>query len=89
MKWTAAAVGDLKRLFDFLHSVSPTAAKATAERLKLAPARLQMQPRMGKPLPEFEPREVRRIIVGDYELRYEFAKDLIYVLRIWHTRESR
>lgn len=37
----------------------------------------------------YEPRDVRRIVVGHYELRYEIARDTIFVLRIWHTREQR
>jgi len=36
-----------------------------------------------------EPREVRRIIVGDYELRYEIADATIFILRLWHSRENR
>jgi hypothetical protein len=38
---------------------------------------------------EFEPREVRRILVGRYEMRYEIESDSIFVLRLWHTREQR
>jgi len=29
--------------------------------------------------------EVRRLLVGDYELRY----DVINLIRLWHTREHR
>ena len=52
--------------------------------------KLQMNnPRIGEQLFEFEPREVRRLIVGQYELRYEMQGETIYVLRLWHTRERR
>lgn len=54
-----------------------------------APRRLLEHPRLGEKLEEFEPREVRRILVGRYEMRYEIAVDTIYVLRLWHTREDR
>jgi hypothetical protein len=40
-------------------------------------------------LEEFEPREVRRILVGKYEMRYEIQESTIYILRLWHTREDR
>lgn len=36
-----------------------------------------------------EAREVRRILVGEYELRYEIRDSIVYVLRLWHTREDR
>ncbi len=37
----------------------------------------------------FQPREVRRLLVGQYEIRYEVKKSSVYLLRIWHTREKR
>jgi len=53
------------------------------------PTSLPTNPRLGERLGEFEPREVRRILVGHYELRYEIQESIIYVLRLWHTRELR
>jgi plasmid stabilization system protein ParE len=38
---------------------------------------------------EFSPREVRRILVRNYEIRYEIKNMAIYILRVWHTREHR
>jgi len=32
---------------------------------------------------------VRRIIVGQYEIRYDVIGEVIRVLRIFHTREDR
>jgi cupin superfamily acireductone dioxygenase involved in methionine salvage len=32
---------------------------------------------------------VRRVIVGEYEVRYEVRGSGIFVLRLWHTREDR
>lgn len=54
-----------------------------------APGRLLTQPRMSRRLDEFDPREVRRILVGNYEMRYEMQGDTLLVLRIWHVREDR
>jgi plasmid stabilization system protein ParE len=53
------------------------------------PDRLLDYPRIGEKLDAFEPREVRRIIVGNYELRYEIVAGTIIVLRLWHCRENR
>ena len=89
LKWTGRAVSDLARLHEFLAPVNPAAASRTVQSLTAAPASLLVNPRMGKRLQEFDPREVRRIIVGQYELRFEIAAATIYVLRIWHTREDR
>jgi plasmid stabilization system protein ParE len=57
--------------------------------LTAAPVRLLEHPRIGEKLEEFEPREVRRVLAGHYEMRYEIKESTIYVLRLWHTREDR
>jgi len=89
LKWTGRALSDLARLFEFLSSVNQAAAAKTVQGLTAAPVTLLTNPRIGEALFEFEPREVRRIIVGQYEMRYEIQGERIYVLRIWHTRETR
>lgn len=89
LKWTSKALSDLARLYDFLALVNKRAAASTVQSLTAAPIRLLEHPRIGEKLEEFEPREVRRILVGHYEIRYEIQESIIYVLRLWHTREYR
>ncbi|MBY5542956.1 type II toxin-antitoxin system RelE/ParE family toxin [Rhizobium leguminosarum] len=89
IKWTSKAVSVVARLYDFLAPVDRLAAARTVQALTKAPARLLEQPRLGERLEEFDPREVRRILVGRYELRYEIQQSAIYILRLWHTREDR
>lgn len=89
LQWTSKALSDLTRLHEFLASVNKPAAARTVQSLTAAPASLLANPRIGERLDEFEPREVRRILVGHYEMRYEIQESIIYVLRLWHTREDR
>ncbi|MFA5809721.1 MAG: type II toxin-antitoxin system RelE/ParE family toxin [Thermoleophilia bacterium] len=89
VKWTARALSDLVRLYEFLTSVDRQAAAHTVQALAATPRSLLAHPRIGEKLEEFEPREVRRILVGHYEMRYEIRESVIYVLRLWHTREDR
>jgi plasmid stabilization system protein ParE len=89
LKWTSKALSDLSRLYDFLALVNRQAAAHAVRSLTAAPARLLEHPRLGEKLEEFKPREVRRILVGQYEMRYEIQGSTIYVLRLWHTRENR
>nr|WP_305045936.1 type II toxin-antitoxin system RelE/ParE family toxin [Geoalkalibacter sp.] len=89
MKWTSKAVSDLARLYDFLAPVNQQAAARTVQVLTSAPTSLLANPRIGEKLEEFEPREIRRILIGHYEMRYEIQESTIYVLRLWHTREDR
>jgi plasmid stabilization system protein ParE len=89
LKWTGKAQSDLARLHEFLAPANRLAAARTVQSLTNAPARLLEQPRIGEKLEEFGSREVRRIQVGRYEMRYEIQGPTIYVLRLWHTREDR
>lgn len=89
LKWTSRALSDLSRLYEFLAPVNRLAAARTVQSLTAAPTTLLTNPRIGERLEEFEPREVRRILVGQYEMRYEIQASTIYMLRLWHTREDR
>ena len=89
LQWTSHALEDLERLYEFLEPVNPRAAARAVQALVASPARLLKHPRIGEQLDEFEPREVRRILVGPYEIRYEIQGSTIFVLRLWHAREDR
>jgi plasmid stabilization system protein ParE len=85
LKWANHALSDLARLYEFLAPVNQQAAVRTVQALTT----LLMNPRIGEQLFEFEPREVRRLVVAQYEMRYEIQDSIIYILRLWHTREDR
>jgi plasmid stabilization system protein ParE len=87
-QWTGKASSDLVRLHAHLSPVAPRRRRAV-QQLAHAPDRLIDYPRIGEKLEAYEPREVRRIIVGNYELRYEIANATIFILRLWHCRENR
>ena len=89
LRWTSKALSDLVRLRGFLAFANMPAAVRTVKSLTAAPDSLVGNPRIGEKLEEFEPREVRRILVGRYEMRYEIVDSTIYILRLWHTREER
>lgn len=90
LMWTSKALSDLSRVYDFLAFSNPAAAARVVQTLTQAPiALLAKNPRMGEQLFQFMPHEVRRMVVTDYEIRYEIIDSTIYILRIWHTRENR
>lgn len=90
LKWTSKALSDITRLYEFLALVNQAAAARTVQQLTTAPVTLLLtNPRIGERLEEFEPRDVRRIQIGHYEMRYEIVDSTLYLLRLWHTREDR
>ena len=82
LKWTSKALSDLARLYEFLAAVNQPAAARTVQQLTSAPTTLLINPRIGERLEEFESRDVRRILVGHYEIRYEIVGSTIYLLRL-------
>jgi plasmid stabilization system protein ParE len=89
LQWTSKALDDLARLHSFLYPTNPEAATKTVQALTRAAGQLSRYPRLGERLDQFPVNEVRRIIVGHYEMRYEIRDAVIYVARLWHTREDR
>lgn len=89
IEWTNKALMDLARLYDFLAPLNQNAAARLIQNLTKAPNKLLGNPRIGEKLDEFLPQEVRRILIGAYEIRYEIREQTIYLLRVWHTREER
>lgn len=89
LRWTASAHADLARVHEFLRPVNPAAAARVVRQLIAGTKRIPAHPRLGARLPGFGAREIRRIVVGDYEIRYELAETDVFVLRIFHTREDR
>ncbi len=73
LQWTSRSLSDLTRLYEFLASVNQTVAARAVQSLTTAPITLLTNPRIGEQLFEFEPREVRRILVGKHEVRYEIC----------------
>lgn len=89
IQWTSKASADLVRLHEYLSAVAPEAAARVVRQLAHAPERLLEFPRIGEGLEAYAPREIRRIFVGRYEMRYEIAGGSIFILRLWHSRENR
>ena len=89
ISWTNKALSDLTRLYEFLAAVNKPAAVHIVQSLVSAPKLLLTNPRIGERHEEFDPREVRKLLIQHYEMRYEIQESTIYILRLWHTRENK
>lgn len=87
--WSLRALTDLARVQGFLASVDRDAARAARERLEAAAERLLDFPRLGQRVEQHLDAEVRRLIVGDYELRYAVEPARIVIAHVWHGCENR
>ena len=89
IQWTRPAFKDAARLYEFIASDNPVIAAGVLEGIRAGTARLSQFPQMGERLKKYDPRHVRRIFIGPYEVRYEVKNDAVTILRLWHARERR
>ena len=91
VSWSPEALDDLKRLHDFLASHSPRAAAQSTIDLIDGVAYIANNSGLAVALPQFAPADVRRALISQYEIRFEFdlAENAINVVRIFSQREDR
>jgi plasmid stabilization system protein ParE len=89
LHWSDEALADLDRLFDFLAVNNPAAAERAVRFLLSAPNVLLANPAMGPRIDKLEAEQVRRLVVGSYEVRYRTTGQMVEIVRVFHTREDR
>ena len=89
VEWTDRAYLDIQRLYEFQLVCDPGSVGNIIDALLLAPERLIEHPRIGEAIKDWPGREVRRLLVGRYELRYDIVGHKIRILRLFHARENR
>jgi plasmid stabilization system protein ParE len=89
LRWSPSSYDDLRRIHEFLEPVDPAAAIRAVQAVVARVRRIPVQPRLGERLPGFGDREVRKVLVRNYEIRYEVTGGDLCILRIFHTREHR
>jgi plasmid stabilization system protein ParE len=90
LAWDRSPLADIDRLYAFLALKSPPqAAKKAAVAISSAPEVLLQQPRLGPRIEASVKEEVRRLIVGQYEIWYAIRDQEVRVMRVFHVREDR
>jgi plasmid stabilization system protein ParE len=89
IKGPSRSLEDVAQLQAFLAEVNRPAAAKIMRSFTTSAEQLREHPRSGERLEEFAPRDVRLLIVGQYEMRYEIAEQGIFILRLWHGNEDR
>jgi plasmid stabilization system protein ParE len=90
--WTPRALLDIQRLYRFLASRNPDAARRAVKAIRAGVGLLAKQPRMGRPADD--PPQSRDWNIdfghGGYVARYHYdeAADLVTVLAVRHQKES-
>lgn len=85
--WTNPALNDLHEIMEYIGRDSVHYARQFGERMVDSLDRLEMYPRCGRVVPEFEGEtelEIRQIIYGSYRILYVVKDNAAYICAIVH-----
>ncbi|MDP3871681.1 MAG: type II toxin-antitoxin system RelE/ParE family toxin [Methyloversatilis sp.] len=89
--WSQPALSDVQRLYRFLASASPDAARRAIKTIREEVKVLALQPAIGRPVDDL-PDEFREWMVdfGDsgYVVRYHIGMDVVTLLAVRHQKET-
>jgi plasmid stabilization system protein ParE len=84
VRWTAAALRDLRSAADYVARDSPRYASFLSRQARDSARSLAELSERGRIVPEFEDPQVRELILHSYRLIYYVADDMIHVMGLIH-----
>jgi len=89
VKYSPESIQDLRRVVEFVANKNSYAARRIAIDLQEGVDRLKKFPEIGLPvLKATDPEKIRDLYVNNNTVRYLITEEIIYVLRIWHSKEN-
>ena len=89
VNYSPESIEDLQRVVEFVENKNPYAARRIAIDLQEGISRLKQFPEIGLPvLKATDSEKIRDLYVSNYTVRYLITAEIIYVLRVWHSKEN-
>lgn len=86
VNWTVQSINDIENIADFIAKDSERYAKIQVDRFFKAVEVLEINPKIGRLVPEFNNETIRELILGNYRIIYHFVSaDLIDILTVHHS----
>jgi plasmid stabilization system protein ParE len=87
--WSKTATDDLAAIFDYYDRTSHHAAKTVIDRIIKATGTLELFPRSGRMIPQYQHDNLREIIAGDYHVLYYLPNDeTVEIAAILHSSKT-
>ena len=87
IRWTTQASEDVEAIAQFIARDSEFYAKIFVSELLNTIERLETFPQSGRMVPEFELKNIREIILGNYRIIYRTEKENPVILTIHHSSQ--
>ncbi len=89
LRYSPESIDDLQRVVEFVEVKNPFAARRIAIDLQEGVDKLKQFPKIGLAvLKAPDPEKIRDLYISNYTVRYLIADEIIYILRIWHSKEN-
>ncbi|MEI6815993.1 MAG: type II toxin-antitoxin system RelE/ParE family toxin [Bacteroidota bacterium] len=85
IKWTKLALKDLDSIDDYISQDSTYYAQKIIENILDSVKILLAHPLSGRIVPEFEKKEIRELIIGNYRIVYKIYPKKISIVRVHHA----
>ena len=84
IEWTRTSLRDLESIHNYIALDSPRYAAITVDRINKMAESLELFPRGGAIVREFDREDIRQKLVGNYRLIYHLVDDRIVILGVIH-----
>lgn len=89
VRYSPEAIADLQRVVEFVEVKNPFAARRIAIDLQEGVDKLKHFPQIGLSVSRAsDPEQIRDLYIDSHTVRYLIANEIIYILRIWHSKEN-
>ncbi|MEQ3631881.1 type II toxin-antitoxin system RelE/ParE family toxin [Thalassolituus sp.] len=89
VEYSPESMKDLQRVVEFVEVKNPYAARRIAIDLQEGNFKLKQFPEIGLPVIKApDPEKIRDLYIGAYTVRYLITSGIVYILRVWHSKEN-
>ncbi|RLD16286.1 type II toxin-antitoxin system RelE/ParE family toxin [candidate division KSB1 bacterium] len=85
--WSPRSKSQLNDIAEYIALDKPTAAYRWLENLFKAVEKLELFPKSGRKVPEFNQEDIREIIFGNYRIIYKIKEDEIIIASVRHGKQ--
>lgn len=86
--WSLPSKESLKNIHDFIANDSEYYAKQVTSNIISSTDNLELFPKLGRVVPEFQNENIREIFQYSYRIIYELKDEKIYILNIIHGKRK-
>ena len=85
--WSPRSKSQLNDIAEYIALDKPTAAYRWLENLFKAVEKLELFPKSGRKVPEFNQEDIREIIFGNYRIIYKIKEEEIIIASVRHGKQ--